>query len=717
MPGTGSKIWPHISETPDGAEAVGALFQSRKRWPEIPDGRDALIGLQGCKILQNVAMHEVGSLVIANPSSEMSETGEVRRQAVCRLSKITASPVGAHAAVKAGVLEYVPGLMDSPDPETQMWTCEMLGNLVIHQSNAIIELGPELCMRVCTPLPWLWPAFGWLWPDKIQSQAKMFGSGLAWPGFGLSRGFSAKFGRMHEMTLALPDTTRAPVVLIGEAKSRGFLARPWPERYPSQAKSHARPRFWLGFGPGTKAKKPWLFGLKPKPEHHYDGNVELRRSAIYLLSKMSRWTDGALAVLETSALEHVPLLLTSHDTATRRWTCEMLGHLVLHYSPSLTQDHAPICTQIVQCLRDEDKYVREASLFAVSRISRTSNGAQAFRDTEILKYVPKLLDFNNTRSLVCKTLVNLAVHGVIPVLGFCLRTRIESLLSHPNRALRETASVVLRGSSAFLQNKGGGDWSPLPSGLEVEVGPIMWGTNSYRTFIRFCDMISRSTRTPVPHPLWVGPPDDLNFVIARFSSPGAAEQLGTAWNKWCGGTQYRGTQYEHTSYAAVNKIEPVSTLSCPEAKRRQKRAEPNEYEGMPGLIDEFGEIGHNVEIEALIDQNLGPIYVVRFGLDVVYRAREYHGEEKVARKNIRSMDRAVGEANEKRAKVFGGTDCCHGTQDQMTGRALRKGEQRMHRVAREILERGRGEMGEENTLLDKESAEMGECKESGLYCY
>jgi hypothetical protein len=26
---------------------------------------------------------------------------------------------------------------------------------------------------------------------------------------------------------------------------------------------------WLGFGFGTKAKKPWLFGLRPKPEHHY----------------------------------------------------------------------------------------------------------------------------------------------------------------------------------------------------------------------------------------------------------------------------------------------------------------------------------------------------------------------------------------------------------------------------------------------------------------
>ncbi|KAJ7633872.1 hypothetical protein DFH06DRAFT_687039 [Mycena polygramma] len=213
---------------------------------------------------------------------------------------------------------------------------------------------------------------------------------------------------------------------------------------------------------------------------------------------MGRWPDGALAALGTTVLEYIPVLLNLFDTATRRWTCEMLGHLVPHYSPSITQDHGRLCTQIVQCLRDEDKYVQEGSLFAISRITRTSNGAQAFKDTEILKYVPRLLQaFDNTRSLVCETLVNLAVHDAMPVLGSCLRAQIESLLSHPNHALRETATVVLRGSSALLQSKGGGKWRPRPSRLEVEVGPIMWGTNSYRKFIRFCDMISRSIRAPV----------------------------------------------------------------------------------------------------------------------------------------------------------------------------------------------------------------------------
>ncbi|KAJ7135088.1 hypothetical protein C8R46DRAFT_1048031 [Mycena filopes] len=51
-------------------------------------------------------------------------------------------------------------------------------------------------------------------------------------------------------------------------KSRGFLAWPWPDNIQSRAKSQLRPRFWPWLGFGTKAKKPRLFGLRPKPDHH-----------------------------------------------------------------------------------------------------------------------------------------------------------------------------------------------------------------------------------------------------------------------------------------------------------------------------------------------------------------------------------------------------------------------------------------------------------------
>ncbi|KAJ7624020.1 hypothetical protein B0H17DRAFT_1151405 [Mycena rosella] len=40
----------------------------------------------------------------------------------------------------------------------------------------------------------------------------------------------------------------------------------------------AGPKFWLGLGSGTKAKKPWLFGLRPKPKHHYSPRCSESRS-------------------------------------------------------------------------------------------------------------------------------------------------------------------------------------------------------------------------------------------------------------------------------------------------------------------------------------------------------------------------------------------------------------------------------------------------------
>jgi len=41
--------------------------------------------------------------------------------------------------------------------------------------------------------PWLWPGLRWLWLSKILSQASTAGLGLAWPGFGSSRGLVGKF--------------------------------------------------------------------------------------------------------------------------------------------------------------------------------------------------------------------------------------------------------------------------------------------------------------------------------------------------------------------------------------------------------------------------------------------------------------------------------------------------------------------------------------------
>jgi hypothetical protein len=70
----------------------------------------------------------------------------------------------------------------------------------------------------------------------------------------------------------------------------------------------------------------------------------------------------------------------------------------------------------------------------------------------------------------------------------------------------------------------------------------MWGSRSRDTFIRFCDKINTTVHGPAPYPIYVSPPDTLDFVTARFAARDAAVRLAEAWNAWC-----LDTQYEHTS--------------------------------------------------------------------------------------------------------------------------------------------------------------------------
>jgi hypothetical protein len=51
------------------------------------------------------------------------------------------------------------------------------------------------------------------------------------------------------------------VLLFSLLRHFSLVARP--------GQKPTRPHFWIGFGLGTKAKKPWLFGLRPESEKHY----------------------------------------------------------------------------------------------------------------------------------------------------------------------------------------------------------------------------------------------------------------------------------------------------------------------------------------------------------------------------------------------------------------------------------------------------------------
>jgi hypothetical protein len=62
------------------------------------------------------------------------------------LSEIARWVDGAKGMVDAKVLDHVPRLLESQNPETQKWACEFVGRLASHKSMApaILKLNPSV---------------------------------------------------------------------------------------------------------------------------------------------------------------------------------------------------------------------------------------------------------------------------------------------------------------------------------------------------------------------------------------------------------------------------------------------------------------------------------------------------------------------------------------------------------------------------------------------
>jgi hypothetical protein len=59
---------------------------------------------------------------------------------------------------------------------------------------------------------------------------------------------------------------------------------------------------------------------------------EIVESAIYTLARLTEWLDGAQDAVNAKAQQCIPELLELSNSATREWTCKMLGNLAHHKS-------------------------------------------------------------------------------------------------------------------------------------------------------------------------------------------------------------------------------------------------------------------------------------------------------------------------------------------------------------------------------------------------
>jgi hypothetical protein len=104
-----------------------------------------------------------------------------------------------------------------------------------------------------------------------------------------------------------------------------------------------------------------------------DEDSEVIVEATWALSEIAQWLDGAQAIVDAKALDHVlispkpdisfdkatnyerlvVILLESPKSEVREWTCQLVGRLASHYStaPAIFELELKPCVRLVSLLR------------------------------------------------------------------------------------------------------------------------------------------------------------------------------------------------------------------------------------------------------------------------------------------------------------------------------------------------------------------------------
>ncbi|KAF8207670.1 armadillo-type protein [Mycena galopus ATCC 62051] len=121
------------------------------RMLDLLDFPDPKIKLQTCDMVGNLASHRslCSAILESKPCPKLvallsHEVAGVRRSATHAMACICRWPEGAEEAVNATVLDQVQDMLDLPDSNIRISTCDMLGNMACHRSTglAVLHLKP-----------------------------------------------------------------------------------------------------------------------------------------------------------------------------------------------------------------------------------------------------------------------------------------------------------------------------------------------------------------------------------------------------------------------------------------------------------------------------------------------------------------------------------------------------------------------------------------------
>ncbi|KAJ7652246.1 armadillo-type protein, partial [Mycena rosella] len=282
------------------------------------DSPDANVRISTWRVLAELAHHRstATAVLAVQPYRRLVEllnhkNVEVLETAVCALAYLTQWPDGAQAAVSPEILSCLVKLLDSPNSGIRRWTCLILGDAAQHQATEMAVSG-HLCIGLISLLS-----------ESDSEVVENATYALSWITYS-SHGVEATLNA--DILDVIPALLKSPTPQV----------RRWTCRIIGHIALHKSRASILRLNPCSM-----LVSFLS------DVNVQLRESAIYALSWLTQWPEGAQAAVTAKVLQYLPALLQYRKPHVTKWLRRMLKHLAQHEAMAL----AAFRTQLVPLVR------------------------------------------------------------------------------------------------------------------------------------------------------------------------------------------------------------------------------------------------------------------------------------------------------------------------------------------------------------------------------
>ncbi|KAF8192743.1 armadillo-type protein [Mycena galopus ATCC 62051] len=207
-------------------------------------------------------------------------------------------------------------LLESPNPKTLRWTCKLVGRLASH--NSAVPTILTLSVQIVSLLS-----------NKDSGV-------IVWAVYALS-----KIAQSEDGAQAVVNAKATDYILI-------LLQSPSTQVRESTCRL-------VGILSGHEFTVPAMLDVESCAQIVYllgDVNGWVIDWAVYALSRIAQWKDGAQAIVNANATSYIPLLLEAPNSKVLSWACDLVGGLAIHEPTALAMLELKPSVQLTSLLPD-----------------------------------------------------------------------------------------------------------------------------------------------------------------------------------------------------------------------------------------------------------------------------------------------------------------------------------------------------------------------------